>query len=137
MIGDALTLRYRTEIIWMRKEGGDPEKGVLTYTEMIMKTPRSPFSISVRFTWYETDSYASRLYAYERDLLSYHAVPAHYDNGNRSYLLLQYKLNRSVQLSTKCILQYRRGESAADYIATNQKIRQVEWRVQLVWKIRS
>jgi hypothetical protein len=137
MIGEAFTLRYRTEIIWIRKDGGEPEKGALTYAEMIMKTPRSPFSISIRFTWHETNSYASRLYAYERDVLSYHAVPAHYDNGNRSYLLLQYKLNRSVELSTKSILQYRRAESAADYIATYQKIRQVEWRVQLIWKIRS
>ena len=137
MIGDAFTLRYRTEIIWIRKEDEDPEKGVLTYTEMIMKTPRSPFSISVRFTWYETNSYATRLYAYERDLLSYHTVSAHYDNGNRSYALLQYKLNKSIQLSTKCILQYRYRESEANNIAKYLKIRQVEWRIQLVWKIRS
>jgi hypothetical protein len=137
MIGESLTLRYRTEIIWIRKDGGEPEKGALTYTEMIMKTPRSPFSISIRFTWHETNSYASRLYAYERDVLSYHAVPAHYDNGNRSYLLLQYKLSRSVQLSSKCILQHRQVEPQVDNIAKYHTIRQVEWRVQLIWKIRS
>lgn len=135
MIGSALTLRYRSEILWIRRDDGSNEKGVLTYAEIIMKSVQTRFSMSARFTLFETDSYASRVYAYERDVLSYHAIPAHYDHGTRSYLLLQYKLNRAVQLAAKCIQQNR--ESSADYRLDFDRIRQIEWRFQLTWKIGS
>ncbi|MFN5422295.1 MAG: ComEA family DNA-binding protein [bacterium] len=137
MIGEMVTLRYRTEIIWIKNEYRDNERGSLSYAEIIIKPKWSAFSISARHTVFETDSYASRVYAYERDVLSYHAIPAHYDHGNRSYIVLHYKLNKAIQLSAKCIAMNRGKQNPPYYINDFHNVKQLEWRMQLVWKIRS
>lgn len=136
-IGEVVTLRYRSEIIWVNNEDKMNEHGLLSYAEIIIKPKKSAMSISGRYTLFETDSYGSRIYAYERDVLSYHAIPAHYDNGNRGYVVVQYKLNKAVHFSTKCILYNRKKEQPPFYREDNLKIRQLEWRIQMVWKIRS
>lgn len=136
-IGEVLTIRYRAEILWLKNEYKEDEKGILSFAEFIIKPRRSSISISGRYTFFDTESYSSRIYAYERDILSYHAVPAHYDNGNRAYLVIQYKLNKAVHVSAKCVLSNREKNDPPYYASAYNRVKQVDWRIQLLWKIRS
>ena len=137
IMSEAITLRYRAEIIWLLNEYKAREQGILSYAEIIIKPKRSAISISSRIAVFETDSYASRVYAYERDVMSYAAVPAHYDIGNRYYVVLHYKVDKAFQLSLKCMIMNREKQNPPYYITDYQNIKQIEWRMQLVWKIGS
>ena len=114
----ALTCRLRNEMISIQSASGKTERGQLTYAELIYKPALQPFSAAVRCSFYDTEGYATRIYAYERDLPAYYAVPPHYGEGTKSYLVLQYKWRKSLQCAGKWSMD----------------IRKQEWRVQLIWQ---
>jgi hypothetical protein len=114
----ALTCRLRNEIICISSVTGKKERGQLSYLELIYKPPLEPFSASVRCSFYDTEGYATRIYAYERDLPAYYAVPAHYGEGTRAYLVLQYKLGKALQCTGKWSMDKKKNE----------------WRAQLIWQ---
>ncbi|MBD0331484.1 MAG: helix-hairpin-helix domain-containing protein [Chitinophagaceae bacterium] len=79
-----LAMRSRTEILWYDKNRSDAEQGFLTYLESIYE-PKSGLTTSLRLQYFETDSYNSRIYAYENDVLYSYSIPAFYDKGFRYY----------------------------------------------------
>ncbi|MEI9956689.1 MAG: helix-hairpin-helix domain-containing protein [Ferruginibacter sp.] len=58
----------RVEALWFNKKSTAPEQGFLIYFDVLYKPLQKPFAASVRWQYFETDSYNSRLYAYENDL---------------------------------------------------------------------
>ncbi|MEI9944457.1 MAG: helix-hairpin-helix domain-containing protein [Chitinophagaceae bacterium] len=74
-INTAVTLRNRVEMLWYDKKGENAEKGFLLFTDIIYKPLMNPFSGVVRLQYFETDSYNSRLYAYENDVLYSYSIP--------------------------------------------------------------
>ena len=54
--------------------------------------------LSGRIALFQTDSYDTRQYVYEKDVLWAFSIPAYYGKGIRQYLLLRYKLNRPISL---------------------------------------
>lgn len=114
----ALTCRLRNEMIRIQSVTGKIERGQLTYAEFIYKPSLKPFSASVRCSFYDTEGYSTRIYAYERDLPAYYAVPPHYGEGTKRYVVVQYKLRKSLQCAGKWSLDKRK---------------QV-WRAQVIWQ---
>ncbi|GAB3565714.1 helix-hairpin-helix domain-containing protein [Spirosoma luteolum] len=55
-------------------------------------------SLSGRVALFGTDDYDARQYVYERDVLYAFSFPAYYEHGVRHYLLLQYSLNRQLDI---------------------------------------
>ncbi|MBX3240206.1 MAG: helix-hairpin-helix domain-containing protein [Chitinophagaceae bacterium] len=100
-INGHLTIRHRFEILWYHPENASKEKGFLAFFDLLYKPMGKPFSFNTRVQYFDSDSYSSRLYAYENDVLYYYAVPVFYDKGSRYYLNMQYKLGRSVSLWVK------------------------------------
>lgn len=89
-----LSLRSRAEAIWL-KNNASSEKGFLTYIESIYK-PVAKVSLAIRVQYFTTDSYNSRLYAYEQDVLYSYSVPFFYDKGWRYYINLHYAVNKKI-----------------------------------------
>lgn len=89
----AVTLRNRIEMTWYNKKE-NKETGFLTFMDFIYKPIMKPFSGFVRLQYFETDSYNSRLYAYENDVLYSYSIPVFYDKGYRYYLTLNYDLTK-------------------------------------------
>ncbi|HEY9116359.1 MAG TPA: hypothetical protein VIN11_00955, partial [Roseivirga sp.] len=56
------------------------------------------FVISGRIALFDTEGANNRQYAYERDVLYSFSIPAYSGEGIRNYLLVQYKLNRQIDL---------------------------------------
>jgi hypothetical protein len=57
-----------------------------------------PFSTSVRLEYFETDDYASRIYAYESDVLYSFAVPPFFDKGYRYYINYSFHLRKKISV---------------------------------------
>ncbi|MEY5044810.1 MAG: hypothetical protein RL713_35 [Bacteroidota bacterium] len=130
---ESLTIRCRNEIVKVREEFKSFSSGQLSYVEFIFKPATEPLSISFRYTFFSTDDYSSRVYAYERDLSSYYSIPAHFDQGHRNYLLLQYNYKKAVKIQLKLINDQRREKN---FLISNQQgpLKNKEWRMQVIWE---
>ena len=89
----------------------------------------------MRLLYFETDSYNSRLYAYENDVLYGFSIPAFFDKGFRYYTNVNYdvskKLSIWLRLARTTYLNRQTVGSGLDEIAGNSR---TECRVQILWK---
>jgi hypothetical protein len=70
------------------------EKGFLIFQDFNFKPSRKSFSFNGRLSFFSTDGYYSRIYAYENDLLYSFSIPFFYNKGIRSYLNYQQQLGK-------------------------------------------
>lgn len=97
-LNSAFTFRSRTELVFFDKNSEVPENGFLLTADVIYKPMLSPLSGNVRLAFFETDSYNSRIYAYENDVRFSYTIPVIYGKGFRYYLNLNYDLTRNIEL---------------------------------------
>ncbi|MBK7884353.1 MAG: hypothetical protein IPJ81_11620 [Chitinophagaceae bacterium] len=95
-INSSVTLRNRTELVWFDRKGSQAEEGFLTYFDCLVKPMLKRYAGSVRLLYFETDSYNSRLYAFENDVLYSFSIPVFYDKGYRYYINLNYDLSKKI-----------------------------------------
>jgi DNA uptake protein ComE-like DNA-binding protein len=94
----SITLRSRVELVWYDRKSENAERGFLTYADFIYKPLLKPFSGNLRLQYFETDSYNTRLYAYESDVLYSFSIPVFYEKGYRYYVNLNYDITRKASL---------------------------------------
>lgn len=97
-ISPSFQLKNRVELINVNQEGSPFETGYLVYQDVVYQGMKSPFSFSLRYGIFETDSYNSRIYAYENDVLYAFSIPAYYNRGTRAYLTVQYRIKRGIDV---------------------------------------
>jgi hypothetical protein len=97
-LSPAFTLRNRVELLWFDKKAPDAENGFLAFVDVLYKPPMKNFSGNVRLEYFETDSYNSRLYAYEDDVLYSFSVPVFYGEGVRYYINAHYEFSKKLGL---------------------------------------
>ncbi len=114
-LGDNLQLRNRIEINRIRRENVSPENGYLLYQDIIYNFRRLPATIYFRYGFFDTDTYYSRIYAYENDLLYSYSIPPLYYRGIRTYIMLKYSFTRGIDLWLK---YGRTTYSNRDYISS-------------------
>lgn len=83
---------YRTDSL------SDGEYGYLLAQDININLQRTPLSIRLRFAIFDTESWNTRLYSYESDLLYSFTVPAYYSNGTRIMAMLKYSPSKGVDL---------------------------------------
>jgi len=93
-------IRNRIEVSHFQK-GNINENGYLIYQDLIYHFTNKPISMNLRYALFDTESYNSRIYAYENDILYVYSVPAYYLKGNRFYFNFNWKLNRNFKLYVK------------------------------------
>jgi hypothetical protein len=99
-LSPAFTLRNRVELLWFDKNSSVAETGFSSFVDILYKPPMRSFSGNVRLQYFETDSYNSRIYAYEDDVLYGFSIPVFYGKGVRYYINAHYELFK--QLSVWC-----------------------------------
>jgi hypothetical protein len=62
---------------------------------------RAPVRIWFRWCLFDTDGYDARIYVYENDLVNSFSIPAFYDEGSRSYLMIAWKVKKNTELRFK------------------------------------
>ncbi len=93
-----VSFKSRVELLWFDKQSNRPENGFLTFAEVFYKPVSEPFSGNIRLQYFETDSYDSRLYAFENDVLYSFSIPPSFGKGYRWYLNLNYNVSKHLSL---------------------------------------
>lgn len=102
-----LRVQGRVELVKVGyTEFGNSGGGVLLYQDVRWK-PTPQFSISVRLSFFDTDSYDTRVYEFESELRGSVSNPALCGKGRRWYVTVGYGLFDDVDFSAKCSQTYR------------------------------
>lgn len=109
-INPTFSTRTRLEISTYKDGKNQAELGILLYQDFIW-TPAFPSRIrlKMRFAFFETDGYNSRIYAYEHDLRYSFSVPAFADQGSRVYAMIDYRLTKRIRLSARLAQTFIHG----------------------------
>jgi len=112
----------------------DIEKGFLVFQDMVYE-PSRKFKIWVRYAWFNTDGYNSRIYTYENDLLYTFSIPEFHGIGQRIYLNLKWSPSSRITAYLKVGCTIHNGEafwgSGNDITAGNER---TELRGLLNWR---
>lgn len=93
-MGPRWTIRQRTDYLLASTKGVPQEAGVSLWLDASYQ-PNRRWQFNGRLHFYETGSYLSRIYSYERDVLYSYSMPAFAGNAIRTYVLTRYKIKRS------------------------------------------
>jgi DNA uptake protein ComE-like DNA-binding protein len=93
-ISSSVTLKDRVELTRYIMGNGTPQIGYILYQDINYKKMRSPLSFSFRYAIFDADTYDSRIYAFENEVLGGYSVPALYNKGIRYYITTRYSINR-------------------------------------------
>jgi hypothetical protein len=94
-VSEAVQLRGRME--WTAINPGN-QQGLLIYNECLYRPKNKGHRITARIALFDTDSYQSRVYAYEHDVLYASSVPSFYGQGTRIYVIYNLQLTKYIGL---------------------------------------
>lgn len=116
--------RNRLEVARFTKGSGAPELGYLLSHDAFYKPERGALSGNIRLAWFKTDSYNTRIYAFENDVLYGSSSPAYHGEGIRFYGNLRWRIRRHADLWVRYAAFFY-GEagvgSGLDYIEGKRK----------------
>lgn len=134
-INEQLSLKNRIETVKF-KEIDLEDYGYLIYQDLFYDLVKIPLSFNMRYAIFNTDSYDSRIYTYESDILYAFSIPAFYLKGSRFYFNIKYSIKEFADLWIKYSQTYYSNtdviSSGLNQINGNTKS---EIRVQLRIKI--
>ena len=76
-------------------------RGMLLLQDINYRFRHLPFSIWFRYCIFKTDSWDSRLYTYENDMLYSFSIPALSGEGSRSYIMIKWDIGKKAELRVK------------------------------------
>jgi hypothetical protein len=99
---DLKWLTWRTRLQWssFKQNSGAPRSYGYALIQDINYDP-GKLSVGMRFAIFETDDFDNRQFAYERNVLYAFSVPAYFGKGIRTYALVQYSPNRTLDFWAK------------------------------------
>jgi hypothetical protein len=105
-VSESIKLKGRIELVNYNKEESPFETGYLIYQDIVFKAKSSPFSFSFRYGIFDTESFNSRIYAYENDVLYSFSIPAYSNKGTRTYLSMRYRVMKGIDVWLRYALTY-------------------------------
>jgi hypothetical protein len=111
----SVRLSNRLELIKINYNGmKKAEQGFLMYQSMKWNLSQFLF-LHARLAIFDTDSYDSRIYEFEEDLLGTYSNPALYGRGLRWYFILRHQISSKMYVSAKVAQTFKEG---VKYIGT-------------------
>jgi hypothetical protein len=87
------------------------------YQDIVYKPKKFPVDVSLRYALFDTDSYDSRIYAFENNMLNVFYIPAHNYKGSRAYVLLRWTFAKRFDLWVKyAIFVYTNRNNQSDQV---------------------
>lgn len=101
------------------------EKGLLAFQDIIF-APYQRLKVWFRYAWFNTDSFNSRIYTYENDLLYTFSIPEFHGSGHRIYLNLKWSPSSQISAYLKAGCTIHNGASSVgsgnDFTPGNRRI---------------
>ncbi len=91
---EGVVLKSRAEITTVDRASSAHETGFLLYQDLLIRPKKWPVDFSMRYAFFDTDTYDTRLYAFESNALYVFSVPAYFYKGTRAYLMVRYSFLR-------------------------------------------
>ncbi|MBD3615096.1 MAG: helix-hairpin-helix domain-containing protein [Gracilimonas sp.] len=88
-VSSAVRLRSRVELVRHQEAGEEWKSGFLIYQDLRLQ-PLNKLRIDGRISLFDTDSFNTRVYQFESDLLYVMSNTVLYDQGQRAYLTVKY-----------------------------------------------
>ena len=98
--GESWNFKNRIEYCKVKNIEGN-ENGFMIYQDVKYKPLFSKVSFSTRLTIFNTESYNSRIYAYESDVLYGYSIPSFYGKGRKFYVVLKCNILKDTDLWIK------------------------------------
>ncbi len=133
-LNKSLELRSRAEFHFY-SQSTEQSRGQMLFQDLIYKPLASKFSMTARYMIFDTDSYDSRIYAYENDILYEFFIPAFANKGIRYYVNFRYNLTR--WLTSEFRFARTQYENLEQISSGNNQINgdtQTELKAQLVFR---
>ncbi|MEL7834080.1 helix-hairpin-helix domain-containing protein [Fodinibius sp. Rm-B-1B1-1] len=89
-VNPKVRLRSRGEIVRSQQAGEDLELGYLLYQDLRLRI-NDRLRLDTRVSMFDTESFATRVYQFESDLLYVFSSQSLFDEGQRIYVLLNYE----------------------------------------------
>ncbi|MEW6506868.1 MAG: helix-hairpin-helix domain-containing protein [Bacteroidota bacterium] len=105
-----LQLRSRVEYVYLTSTQTDPGESGYLILQDIKYNPYANFNMYARFIFFSTDSYNSRLYQFENDVIGVMTNPPLYGEGLRWYLMVKYTTKFGLNISIKYSELYKPNE---------------------------
>ena len=100
-LSKSVQMRSRIEYVKIYPTSiSESEKGLLIFQD-VRYTPSASLNFSGRIIFFQTDSYDSRVYEFENDLVGVMTNPVLYGDGMRLYLVAKYNSSFGLSLSMK------------------------------------
>lgn len=94
------TSKTRVAATFFENSASD-SKGWAVIQDLTWEPPQTSLQLSARYAIFNTESYDTRIYAYERDVLYAFSIPALSGIGARYYLVAAWKINRNFTMYAK------------------------------------
>ena len=124
-VTEGITLKSRAEIMTLNRPSSPNETGFLIYQDLLIRPKTWPIDMSMRYAFFDTDSYDTRLYAFESNALYVFSVPAYFYKGTRAYLMVRWTFLRKFDLWARYAVNLYTDRdslgSGAEMINTNRK----------------
>lgn len=124
-VTEGVTLKSRVEWTSVERPSSADQWGFLMYQDVLIRPKNWPLDLAFRYAFFDTDSYDTRLYAFESNALYVFSVPAYFYKGTRAYVMLRYSFLRKFDLWVRYAVNlYSNQESlgsGAQEISGNRK----------------
>jgi len=97
-----LDCEARAEASWYKAGELARASGIVLFQDVRYSLQQLPLSFSLRYAIFNTDSYATRIYAYESDVLFAFSVPAYYGQGSRWFVNLLWQPLDRLEIWLRC-----------------------------------
>lgn len=110
VVSNKITLRTRCEYAGY-SFNSTREDGFLVFQDFLY-TPVPQLKIWLRYAWFNTDGYNSRIYTFENDLLYSFSIPEFHGSGHRIYLNLKWSPGSRITVYLKSGRTIHNGASS-------------------------
>ncbi|MFK7908426.1 MAG: ComEA family DNA-binding protein [Chitinophagales bacterium] len=89
-------LRFKSRLQWSWYDNGvtAKQRGFYLSQDVKYSLQEIPLALTVRYALFDTESFDTRIYAYESSVLYDFSIPFFADRGSRFYVMAKYELNR-------------------------------------------
>jgi hypothetical protein len=89
-LGSGWRWRSRIDYVTDQRESSGKQDGFALTQDLLYRSKKFPIEVSMRYAIFNTDSYETRVYAYEYNLENVFSIPAYFNKGSRAYVMLRY-----------------------------------------------
>lgn len=134
-INESISLKNRIEYIRYHEVQKEVQQGYVVYQDVIYRSTNTPLDLSFRYAIFDADSYDSRVYTYENDVLYAFSIPAFSGKGTRIYLLAKWSISPDLDIWARIGQTWYADDTTIgtglELIEGNKK---TDLKIQLRWK---